>query len=51
MLSNNLAAILARRSSLDVRGMGWWRPAAGVAAYALMLGGHAHVIGVSPWPA
>lgn len=45
------AAILAGRNSLDVRGMGWWRPAAGVAAYALMLGGHAHLVGVSPWPA
>ena len=45
------AATLAGRNSLDVRGMGWWRPAAGVAAYALMLGGHAHIVGVSPWPA
>ena len=45
------AAILAGRNSLDVRDMGWWRPAAGVAAYALMLGGHAHLVGVSPWPA
>ena len=45
------AAILAGRNSLDVRGMGWWRPAAGVAAYALMLGGYAHLVGVSPWPA
>ena len=45
------AAILAGRNSLDVRGMGWWRPAAGGVAYALMLGGHAHIVGVSPWPA
>ena len=44
------AAIVAGRNSLDVRGMGWWRPVAGVAAYALMLGGHAHLVGVSPWP-
>lgn len=28
----------------------WWRPAAGVLAYALMLGGHAHLVGVSPFP-
>ena len=45
------AAILSGRSNLAAREMGWWRPAAGVAAYALMLGGHAHLIGVSPWPA
>ncbi len=45
------AAIAAGRNSLVAREMGWWRPAAGVVAYALMLGGHAHIIGVSPWPA
>jgi len=44
------AAIAAGRNSLAWREMGWWRPAAGFAAYALMLGGHAHIIGVSPWP-
>ncbi len=45
------AAIAAGRNSLLMREMGWWRPAAGLVAYALMLGGHAHIIGVSPWPA
>ena len=45
------AAIAAGRNSLMMREMGWWRPMAGLAAYALMLGGHAHIIGVSPWPA
>ncbi len=45
------AAILAGRNSFDMREMGWWRPAAGVVAYALMLGGHAYIVGVSPWPA
>ena len=45
------AAILAGRNSFDMREMGWWRPAAGIVAYALMLGGHAHIVGVSPWPA
>ena len=45
------AAIAAGRNSLVAREMGWWRPAAGVVAYALMLGGHAHIVGVSPWPA
>lgn len=45
------AAILAGRNSLAAREIGWWRPVAGTAAYVLMLGGHAHVVGVSPWPA
>ncbi len=44
------AAILQRRNTLALDEMGWWRPAAGCAAYALMLGGHAHIVGVSPWP-
>ena len=33
------AAILAGRNTLSLAELGWWRPAAGVAAYALMLGG------------
>jgi len=45
------AAIAAGRNTLMLREMGWWRPAGGFLAYALMLGGHAHIIGVSPWPA
>ena len=44
------AAILSGRNSLVAREMGWWRPAAGFVAYALMLGGHAYIVGVSPWP-
>ncbi len=44
------AAILSGRNSLVAREMGWRRPAAGIVAYVLMLGGHAHIIGVSPWP-
>ncbi len=44
------AAILGGRSALSWPELGWWRPAAGVAAYALILGGHAHLIGVSPFP-
>jgi uncharacterized membrane protein len=44
------AAIAAGRNSLSGAELGWWRPLAGVAAYVLMLGGHAHIIGVSPWP-
>ena len=45
------AAILGGRVELSWPELGWWRPAAGVAAYALMLGGHAHLIGLSPFPA
>ena len=44
------AAIFAGQNTLSLSELGWWRPLAGVAAYALMLGGHAHIIGVSPWP-
>jgi uncharacterized membrane protein len=43
-------AILAGRSSFAPQSLGWWRPAVGIVAYALMLGGHAHIIGVSPFP-
>jgi uncharacterized membrane protein len=44
------AAIAAGRTSLRVGEIGWWRPAAGCAAYAVMLGGHAHIVGISPFP-
>jgi uncharacterized membrane protein len=44
------AAILAGRNTLNIAEIGWWRLLAGTAAYALMLGGHAHLIGVSPFP-
>ena len=44
------AAILAKRNTLVAHEFGWWRPAAGLAIFALMLGGHAHIVGVSPWP-
>lgn len=44
------AAILAGRNTLNLAELGWWRPVAGLAAYALFLGGHRHIIGVSPWP-
>jgi uncharacterized membrane protein len=43
-------AILDGRSAWTLGSLGWWRPAAGAAAYALMLGGHAHIVGVSPFP-
>ena len=38
------------RTKVDWRGIGWWRPLAGLFLYALFLGGHRHVFGVSPWP-
>jgi uncharacterized membrane protein len=44
------AAIAAGRNVFAWKELGWWRPAAGLAAYALMLGGHAHIVGVSPFP-
>jgi uncharacterized membrane protein len=43
-------AILEKRSAWRPERLGWWRPVAGAVAYALMLGGHAHIIGVSPFP-
>jgi uncharacterized membrane protein len=45
------AAIAAGRNTLSWPELGWWRPAAGLAAYTLLLGGHAHLVGVSPFPA
>lgn len=45
------AAILAGRTKLAAPDIGWWRPLAGVVAYAVLLGGHAHLFGVSPFPA
>jgi uncharacterized membrane protein len=43
-------AILSGRGTLALAEIGLWRPAAGVLAYVLMLGGHKHIIGVSPFP-
>ena len=44
------AAILSGRARMDVPGIGVWRLGGGAAAYALMLGGHLHLIGVNPFP-
>lgn len=44
------AAILGGRARLDLPGIGLWRLGAGIAAYVLMLGGHAHLVGVNPFP-
>ena len=43
-------AISAGRNSLDVAQIGWWRIGLGVLAYVLFIGGHSHIVGVSPFP-
>ncbi len=44
-----LAAVQGR-VAIDWRGIGWWRPALGLALFAIVLGGHLHIFRVSPWP-
>ncbi len=44
------AAILAGRGTFAVKDIGIWRPASGFGAYVVMLGGHIHIVGVSPFP-
>jgi uncharacterized membrane protein len=44
------AAIAAGRNRFEPGEIPLWRLAAGVAAYALFLGGHSHIFGVSPFP-
>jgi uncharacterized membrane protein len=43
------AAIAAGRTRLDLREIGAWRVLVAIVVYAVMLGGHAYVIGVSPF--
>jgi uncharacterized membrane protein len=43
-------AIVQGRTKADYAGVGSWRPVAGFLAYAVMLGGHSHIVGVSPFP-
>lgn len=43
-------AVLQGRNTLAWPEIGALRLSAGMLVYALMLGGHAHIIGVSPWP-
>lgn len=43
-------AIAAGRNTLDVGEIGWWRIGVGALAYVLFIGGHSHIIGVSPFP-
>jgi uncharacterized membrane protein len=44
------AAIAAGRNRFDPGEIGFWRWSAALVVYALLLGGHAHIIGVSPFP-
>jgi uncharacterized membrane protein len=44
------AAIASGRNTLDAGQIGWWRIGLGVLAYVLFIGGHSHIIGVSPFP-
>ncbi len=44
------AALAQRRTTLAWRHLLTWQLAAAVVLYALMLGGHAHIVGVSPFP-
>jgi uncharacterized membrane protein len=43
-------AALQGRTRIAWRGIGWWKVAAGLGLYGLFLFGHAHLIGVGPWP-
>ncbi|MGH6945889.1 MAG: NnrU family protein [Kiloniellales bacterium] len=44
------AAILRGQRQLDWRGIGWWRPLAGIALYLFVLKIHAGLFGASPLP-
>lgn len=44
------AAVMRGRTALALHDVLTWRAGLGVVAYALMLGGHSHLIGVSPFP-
>ncbi len=43
-------AIAAGRNTFSLPEIGWWRIGLGVLAYTLFIGGHVHIIGVSPFP-
>ncbi len=45
-----LAAVVAKRTTIDWRGIGWWRPLAGVIVFLAFMHLHQMVIGVSPLP-
>ena len=43
-------AIAGGRATLDLGAIGWWRIGLGALAYVLFIGGHRHIVGVSPFP-
>lgn len=43
-------ALIQKRTTFDWAGIGWWRPAATIVLYALILWAHPPVIGVAAWP-
>jgi len=45
-----LVALATRRTTMDWAGIGWWRLAASLAVYALLLYLHPAIFGVSPLP-
>ncbi|MEX0922329.1 MAG: NnrU family protein [Rhodovibrionaceae bacterium] len=45
------AALLSGRTEMDWAGLGWWRPLLGLILFAVMLGAHGVIFGVSPLPA
>lgn len=45
-----MAAVLAGRTRVSLGEIGWWRIGAGLALYAILLGLHEPVLGVSPLP-
>lgn len=44
------AAIATRRTTMDWRGLGWWRPLLGLALYLALMHLHPALFGVSPLP-
>lgn len=44
------AAVIQGRSEPDWAGIGWWRPAVGLALYAVLMALHSPLIGVDPLP-
>ena len=44
------AALIAGRTEMDWAGLGWWRPLLGLLLFAVVLGAHSVIFGVSPLP-
>ena len=43
-------AAIQRRTAIDRKGIGLWRPALGIALHVIFLGDHRHIFGVGPIP-